>query len=163
MPRNIVRSVIQICTALAVALVVTSMGAGEAAAQKKSKSIKTEGRFVSFDTASNVMTVKVVKPGKKPKDKGLAVKNGREAEFDIKPEGSVLTRTSVTLNGKRAHISDVPEGQLVIIYWAPHETKPDTRFARKIDMVLSDQELAERDKQRMEAEKAAGRVADDDS
>lgn len=163
MPKRIVRSAIQIFTALTVALVVTSIGAGEAVAQKKSKSIKTEARFVSFDASSKIMTVKVVKPGKKPTDKALKLKKGREAEFALKPEGSVLTRTSVTLNGKRADIADIPEGKLINIYWVPHDTKPETRFARKIDMILSDQELAERDKKRMEAEKAAGRVADDDS
>lgn len=158
-----IRSAIQLAAALTVALVVTSMGAGDAFAQKKSKSVKTEGRFVSFDAGTKMMTVKVVKAGKKPSDKALKLKNGREAEFAVKPEGSVLTRTSVTLNGKRADIGDIPEGKLVNIYWVPHETKPDTRFARKIDMILSDAELEERDKKRMEAEKAAGRVEEEDS
>ena len=41
-----------------------------------------------------------VKAGGKPTNKGLVLKRGKEATFKVKPEGSILTRTSVTLNGQ---------------------------------------------------------------
>jgi len=128
----------------------------------KAKSTKTEARFVSYDAAAKTITVKVVKAGKKPANKALKLKTGKEATFSVKPEGSVLTRTSVTLNGKRADITEIPDNKMINIYWVPDEVKEDTRFARKIDMILSDAELEARDKARMEAEKAAGRVSEDE-
>lgn len=161
MLKNAARLVLQFATGLALILAITSLGTGVALAEKKAKSIKTEARFVTFDAEAKTITVRVVKAGKKPKNSALKLRTGKPADFSVKPEGSVLTRTSVTLNGKRADITEISEGQTIIIYWVPHETQPDLRYARKIDMVLSDRELEERDKARMEAEKAAGRVAGD--
>jgi hypothetical protein len=146
-------------TALAVALVFSAVGATPAQAAK-AKSIKTEAKFVSYDADAKTITVKVMKTGKKPSDRALALKKGKDATFKIKPEGSVLSRTSVTLNGKRADIMDVPKGKTIIIYWVPHETLKETRFARKIDMILSDAELEARDKARLKEEQAKGRAAE---
>jgi hypothetical protein len=161
--KKAIRLVAQVTCAVAVALVATSLGGGEAMAQKKVKSIKTEAKFVSYDAATKTIVVQVMKAGQKPSDAALKLKNGKKADFAVKPEGSVLTRTSVTLNGQRADIKDIPDGKTINIYWVPDESKPDTRFARKIDMILSDEELEARDQERMEAEKAAGRVAEGDS
>jgi hypothetical protein len=146
-------------TALAVALVFAAAGASPAQAAK-SKSIKTEAKFVSYDAAAKTITVKVMKTGNKPADSTLALTKGKNATFNIKPEGSILARTSVTLNGKKADILDVPKGKTVNIYWVPHATLKETRFARKIDMILSDAELEARDKARLEEAQAKGQVAD---
>jgi hypothetical protein len=146
-------------TALAVALVFSAVAATPAQAAK-SKSIKTEAKFVSYDAATETITVKVMNTGNKPSDRALALVKGKDATFKIKPEGSVLARTSVTLNGQRADIKDVPKGKTINIYWVPHETLKETRFARKIDMILSDAELEARDKARLEEEQAKGKAAD---
>jgi hypothetical protein len=155
----IIRSAITLFGATALLFAVSTMHV-DAAHAAKAKSIKTEAKFVSYDAATKMMTAKVKKTGKKAKEATLRLKTGKEAEFRVKPEGSVLLRTSVTLNGQRAKITDIPEGKTLNIYWVPDETNADQRFARKIDMIFSDEELEERDKQRMEAEKAAGRVAE---
>jgi hypothetical protein len=144
--------------ALALGFFVSLLGASPVLAAKKQKSIKTEGKFVSYDAAAKSILVKVKKTGKKPSNKALKLKNGREAEFKVKPEGSVLTRTSVTLNGKRADITDIPAKKTLIIYWVEDETDKTKRFARKIDMILSDEELEARDKARLKAAEAAGQV-----
>ena len=99
------------------------------------------------------------KKGKKPENKALKLKSGKKATFKVKPEGSVLTRTSVTLDGKRADINEIKSGQFLILYWVADETDPDARFARKIDMVLSEAELDARNKARLEAARAAGQLS----
>lgn len=148
---------------LAALLLVAAAGnstLGVAPAQAgKARSIKTEAKFVAYDAATKTITVKVKKPGKKPSNAKLKLKAGKEASFTVKPEGSVLTRTSVTLNGKRAYITDIPENKTINVYWMPDDERAGERFARKIDMILSMEELAERDAKRLEAEKAAGRAA----
>ena len=143
---------------LATALVV---GAGAGAAQaKKSKSTKTEATFIAYDPEAKTLEVKVKKKGKKPANKKLKLKTGKSATFKVKPEGSVLTRTSVTLDGKRADINEIRKGQFLFIYWVPDETDPDARFARKIDMVLSEAEMDARNKARLDAARKAGQLAD---
>ncbi len=145
---------------LAVALFVSVLGANPAFA--KQKSIKTEAQFVSYDEKTKTIVVDVKKTGKKPDNGALKLRTGKEAEFKVKPEGSVLTRTSVTLNGQRADIKDIPAKKTINIYWVEDETDKTKRFARKIDMILSDEELEAQDKARMEAAKAAGQVEDDE-
>ena len=147
-----------ICMLLAAALLV-GPGVGVAFA-KKSKSIKTEGTFIGYDAEAKTLEIKVKKKGKKPANKALKLKSGKKATFNVKPEGSVLTRTSVTLDGKRADINEIEKGQFLFIYWVPDETDPDARFARKIDMVLSEAEMDARNKARMEAARAAGQLSD---
>lgn len=134
-------------------------GVGVAVA-KKSKSIKTEGTFVGYDAEAKTLEIKVKKKGKKPGNKALKLKSGKKATFKVKPEGSVLTRTSVTLDGRRADINEIKKGQFLIIYWVADETDADARFARKIDMVLSEAELDARNKARLEKARAAGQLSD---
>jgi hypothetical protein len=129
-----------IAVALLAGLLVAGV-AGQAAAQKKAKSVQTEATFVKFDAEANTVTVKVKKPGRKVKVKEAMLKRGKEASFDVKPEGSILVRTSVAINGKKGELADIPEGKTVNIYWVVDETKGTKRFARKIDMILSDEEL----------------------
>jgi hypothetical protein len=132
-----------VATALLAGLACLGM-AGAAAAQSKGKSIQTEADWVSYDAAASTVTVKVRKPGKRVKDKEIAIRKGKEATFDVKPEGSVLTRTSVKINGRRGELQDIPAGKRVNLYWVVDETMGTKRFARTIDVTLSEEELNER-------------------
>jgi len=112
-------------------------------AQKgKAKSTQTEARWISFDAAAKTVVVKVQKPGKGPNKKMM--KKNKEATFRVVPEGSILKRTSVAVNGKKGEITDIPEGKQVNIYWVPDEENDGGFFARKIDVVLSEEEIDKR-------------------
>ena len=128
----------------------------------KAKSIKTEAFFVSLDAEENTMEVRVKKTGKRPKNKKLKLKTGKQATFNVKPEGSVLKRTSVALDGKRVDINEIEPNQFLFIYWIPDEKNPDERFARKIDLVLTDDQIDERNAARLEAARAAGQLQGDE-
>ncbi len=125
-------------TALVCGLAVSV--AAPAAAQKKAKSTQTEAVWINFDDANDTVTVKVKRPGRGKNAK--RVKKGKEATFKVKPEGSVLTRTTVAINGVKGELTDIPEGKTVNVYWVPEGD--DVLFARKIDVVLSEEELAAR-------------------
>jgi hypothetical protein len=120
----------------ALALVFVAGLAAEAVAAPKST--QTEARFIKFDPAKNTVEVKVEK-SKGPNRK--MVKKGKEATFNVKPEGSILTRTTCTFNGKRGEIKDIAAGKQVNVYWVPDPDKKGELFARKIDVVLSEEEL----------------------
>jgi uncharacterized cupredoxin-like copper-binding protein len=112
------------------------------AAEDKAKSTQSEGKWIKYDSAAQTVTVKITKEGKGAKPPAaLKVKKGREAEFRVNPTGSVLTKTSVAINGKKGEITDIPEGKTVNVYWVQDEKDPKVRFARKIDVILSDEEL----------------------
>ena len=122
------------------ALIFAVSVAGDAEA-RKGKSTQTEADWVKFDSASNTVVVKIRK-SKGPNKKML--KKGKEATFNVKPEGSVLTRTTVAINGVKGEITDINVGKTVLIYWIPDEKKDGEFFARKIDVVLSEEELTAR-------------------
>jgi len=112
-------------------------------AQKgKAKSTQTEARWVSFDAATKTVVAKVQKPGKGPNKKMM--KKNKETTFRVVPEGSILKRTSVAVNGKKGEITDIPEGKQVNIYWVPDPENEGGFFARKIDVVLSEEEIDKR-------------------
>ena len=94
---------------------------------------------VRADAEAKTVTVKVKKPGR-GKDAKLLKKN-KEAVFAVKPEGSVLTRTTVAINGVKGEIADIPAGKTVNVYWRPDENDPSILRARKIDVIMSDAEL----------------------
>ena len=120
---------------------VTSI-APAAEAQKKSKSTQNEAEWIAFDAAAKTVTVKFTKKGQGPNSKLLETK--KEATFNVIPEGSVLTRTTVTINGIKSELTDITEGKTVLIYWVPDPNKEGELFARKIDAILSEAELDER-------------------
>jgi hypothetical protein len=122
----------------ALALVVATGVASEALAAKE-KSTQTEARWVKFDAAKNTVAVKVQDPGNGPNKK--LMKKGAEVLFNVVPEGSILTRTTVAINGKPGNLKDIPPGKQVNVYWIPDPKKAGEFFARKIDVVLSDEEL----------------------
>ena len=94
------------------------------------------------------MTVKITKKGKGNtalmKQFDSQVKNGKEATFNVIPTGSVLTRTSVAVNGVKGEMKDLQPGKTVQIYWVEDPKKKGELFARKIDVVLSEEELNKR-------------------
>lgn len=130
-------------------------------AAPKVKSTKTEAKFVSYDAKKKILTVKVLNPGGKPKNRKLALKRGKEAKFKIKPEGSILVRTSVTADGMKSSIDQIPDDKTLNIYWVADDKDPNVRFARKVDMVYTDEELEARDKQRLEEAREKGQVSED--
>jgi hypothetical protein len=132
----------RVLVGLVAAVAVSLLGGGVAQAQSKGKSTQTEAVWVKYDSANQEAVVKVTKPGKGKDAKKL--QRGREYSFKVKPEGSVLTRTTVTINGKKAEITDIPEGKTVNVYWRPDEKDAKVFAARKIDVIFSDEELDKR-------------------
>jgi len=126
------------------ALLLVSL-ASDGLAQSKSRSVQTQARWVAFDAEAKTVTVKVVKAGKiRDKEQRKQVKKGKEVVFDVKPEGSVLTRTTVAINGIKSELTDIEVGKSVNVYWVADASKPSGRFARKIDVLFSRKELEER-------------------
>jgi hypothetical protein len=123
----------------AVALAFAFTAALAATGQAAGKSVQTEAEWISYDPEAKTVTVKVKKPGR-GKDAKL-LKRNREAVFAVEPEGSVLTRTTVAINGVKGEISDIPAGKTVNVYWRPDEEDPSILRARKIDVIMSDEEL----------------------
>jgi len=123
----------------AVALAIAFTATIAADAQAKGKSVQTEAKWIKYDPEARTVTVKVVKPGR-GKDAKL-LKRNKQAVFAVKPEGSVLTRTTVAINGVKGEITDIPEGKTVNVYWRPDEKDPSILRARKIDVIMSDEEL----------------------
>ncbi|MFP8877949.1 MAG: hypothetical protein VCE43_00005, partial [Myxococcota bacterium] len=97
---------------LAAAAMVGSLAPGTAHA---AKSTQTEAVWVSFDPEASTVTVKVKKPGRGKDAKRL--KRGKQATFNVKVGGSVLTKTTVSVKGKRGELVDIPKGKTVNIYW----------------------------------------------
>ena len=119
--------------------------ATSAGAEKKSRVTKTVAVWVAFDAENKTLTVKVKKPGRKPKDKALYLKKGRDAIFNLKLDGSVLSGiTIIKINGLRGAFADVPPGKTVNVYWIPDKKKEGERFASSIDVIFSEEELREK-------------------
>ncbi len=135
------RIVASFSTALAVAaaMILAVAPADRADAQSKGKSTLTEADWLSFDPETEQVTVKVRNPGKGKDSKML--KKGKEAVFKVKAEGSVLTRTTVKVNGRAGKLTDIPAGKRVNIYWQPKDGEP---YARSIDVTFTEEELNER-------------------
>jgi len=130
---------VAVVSMLAAAALVGSLLPGTAQA---GKSTQTQAVWVSFDPEASTVTVKVKKAGSGKDAKRL--KRGKKAIFNVKIGGSVLTKTTVAINGKRGELDEIPEGKTVNIYWQPDEKIPGQRWAKKIDLILSTEELMER-------------------
>ena len=124
---------------IAAALMLSLVGPTSAFAQGKAKSTQTEAEWIKFDPETNTVTVKVKKPGRDNDAKRL--KKNKEATFKVKPEGSVLTRTTVSINGRKAELTDLSEGKTVNIYWRPDTSDDTVMFARKIDAIMSEEDF----------------------
>lgn len=135
------KRVISSFAAAAVAGLFAFGPAPEAFAAEK-KSTRNEAEWVKYDATAKTVTMKIKKAGLGP---GAAkLKIGQQTVFQVQPEGTVLTRTSVALNGKKGELTDIPAGKTVIVYWVPDAKDPKAFFARKIDVILSEQELDEK-------------------
>jgi hypothetical protein len=117
-------------------------------AQGNQKSVQNEAEFVKYDEAASTVTLKITKKGKGNsalmKQFEDQVKIGKETTFNVVPTGSVLTRTSVAVNGVKGEMKDLRPGKTVQIYWVEDPNKKGQLFARKIDVVLSEDELDKR-------------------
>jgi hypothetical protein len=92
------------------------------------KSERSDGKFVSYDAAAQSIVVK---------------ERGKEQPYQVKAEGSVLTRTTITMNGKVANFDDVKPGMIVIVYWKPDPADATRRNARKVDVPKIPKEFQE--------------------
>jgi hypothetical protein len=126
MPIWVKRSILGLATAAVACLVVGALALPADAGKSKTK--KAEGKLVRYDVEAATITVK---------------EKGREKVYAVKAEGSVLTRTTVTMNAQPAKLDDLPEGAPVIVYWIRDENDPKKRFARKIDAPKVPDELLE--------------------
>ena len=103
---------------------------------------------MKFDEAASTVTVKILKKGKGNaallKQFDEQVKSNKDATFNVIPTGSVLSRTSVAINGVKGEIKDLQAGKKIIIYWVEDPNKKGELFARKIDVTLSEEELDRR-------------------
>jgi hypothetical protein len=109
-----------------------------ASADAAEKTTQSEAKWIGYDAATKSVKVKIDRPGTGPnKDK---LKKNQEVSFRVVPEGSVLTRTSVAINGVKGELTDIPVDKRVNIYWLPDPENKDGFFARKIDVILSDEE-----------------------
>jgi hypothetical protein len=112
------------------------------------KSVQNEAQFVKFDEAASTVVVKILKKGKGNsallKQFDAQVKNGKETTFNVIPTGSVLSRTSVAVNGMKGEMKDLQPGKTILIYWVEDPKKKGELFARKIDVVLSEEEQDKR-------------------
>jgi hypothetical protein len=106
------------------------------------KSTRNEAEWVAYDAAAKTVTMKIQKAGLGPSAAQLKV--GQQAVFNVQPEGSVLTRTSVSVNGKKGALTDIKPGKTVLVYWVPDPKDSKAKFARKIDVIMSEQELDEK-------------------
>ncbi len=134
---------------IAASLAVGVAGLATAAhAQGDQKSVQNEAQFVSFDEATSSVAVKILNKGKGNtalmKQFADQVKSGKEATFNVIPTGSVLTRTSVAVNGVKGEMKDLQAGKRILIYWLEDPKKKGELFARKIDVVFSEEELNKR-------------------
>ena len=130
------------CTAVVTLLAVTAL---EARAQSKGTQIETEAEFLSYDAAAHTITVKVIKPGKgatPPRE--LKLRQGQEATFNVKEDGSVLSRTTVKLqSGVAGAFADLEAGRKVRVFWLPDPNDAKARFARSVSVFVPAEEQGE--------------------
>ena len=120
MPKRTLRRILATLTVASFAFALVASVAPLAEAQKKkSKSTQNEAEWIAFDAAAKTVTVKITKKGKGPNKKLLKAR--KEATFNVIPEGSILTRTSVAINGVKGELTDISPGKTVLIYWVPDE------------------------------------------
>jgi hypothetical protein len=106
-----------------------TLGVGTADAKKeKSKTKMDEGRLVAFDEEAGTMTVK---------------QKGKKVVYNVKFEGSVMTRTTSTMNARPVKLTEIPIKAPINIYWKPDEENPKQKFARKVDALKVPKEWLE--------------------
>ncbi|MBW2724317.1 MAG: hypothetical protein JRE71_08015 [Deltaproteobacteria bacterium] len=112
--------------ALAAAVILSfTFGAGAADAKSKIRQAR-DVRLLAFDTEAGTMTVK---------------EKGKKVVYNVIFEGSVLKRTTATIDAKPVKLTDIPLKTPINIYWLPDEKDKKKRFARKVDALKIPEEL----------------------
>ncbi len=119
------RSLGRVLLAAVALLFVFGVGTADAAKKQKSK-LSKEARLLAFDTEAGTMTVK---------------EKGKKIVYKVKFEGSVMTRTTATVNAQPVKLVEIPLQARVNIYWRKDEDEPKRRFARKVDALNIPEEL----------------------
>ena len=107
-------------------LALVAFAVATPARAEEAKSERSNGKFVSYDAAAQSVVVK---------------EGGKDQAYQVKAEGSVLTRTTLTMNGRVAKFDDLKPGMIAIVYWKPDATDAAKRLARKIDIPKIPKEL----------------------
>jgi hypothetical protein len=125
----------------AVAVLGWVVAAAATSAQARSRQIETEAVFVAYDAASETISVKVIKAGARPSDRGLALRKGREESFSVVPTGSVLVRTIVkNQDGTAGSFDDLEAGRRVRVFWLAEDGQ---RKARSVSVFVPAEEVGE--------------------
>jgi len=95
---------------------------------EEAKSERAAGKLVSYDASAQTVVVK---------------EKGKDQAYQVKAEGTVLTRTTLTMNGKVAKFDELKPGMIVIVYWKPDASDASKRYARKIDVPKIPKEFQE--------------------
>ena len=129
MHQNSRRTFGRVMAACAVLLLLLVGGTADA----KSKVRKSDARLMAFDQEKGKMMVK---------------EKGKKVIYNVRFDGSVLTRTTATMNAKPVKLEEIPIEAPVIVYWIPDEENPKERFARKVDAPkIPDEWLEDYDKE----------------
>jgi len=115
-------------SALLLALLVGLLLGIGSTAEAGSKIKKSQGRLVSLDRDAKQMTVNV---------------KGKKVVYNVKLDGSVMTRTTATMNAKPTRLEKIPIRAPVIVYWIEDESDPKQKFARKVDAPKVPEDLLE--------------------
>ena len=107
-------------------LALVAFAVATPARAEEAKSERSNGKFVSYDAAAQSVVVK---------------EGGKDQAYQVKAEGSVLTRTTLTMNGRVAKFDDLKPGMIAIVYWKPDAADAAKRLARKIDVPKIPKEL----------------------
>ncbi len=111
----------------------------------RGKSVANEAEWVSFDAEAKTVTIKILTESRG--NKALAkkfkktVKRGKQVTVNVTPDGPIRERTSVAINGRKAGLPDIEAGKRVVLYWIEDPNQAGELFARKIDVLLSFEEL----------------------
>lgn len=112
--------------ALSAAVILSfTFGVGTADAKSKIRQAR-DVRLLAFDTEAGTMTVK---------------EKGKKVVYNVIFEGSVLKRTTATIDAKPVKLTDIPLKTPINIYWLPDEKDKKKRFARKVDALKIPEEL----------------------
>jgi len=124
------RSLVRLTIDVATLFFAFGVATVDAAKKQKSK-LSQNARLLAFDTEAGTMTVK---------------EKGKKIVYKVKFEGSVMTRTTATINAQPVKLDDIPLKARVNIYWRKDEAEPKRRFARKVDALNIPKELLEEDR-----------------
>jgi len=126
--REVGRRSVLIAVIASLACLFVVGGASTASAEKKIKSKKAQGKLVELNVEEGKMIIN---------------EKGKKRTYFVKIEGSVLTRTTSTMNAKPVKLTEIPVGAPVFVYWKPDEQDKKIRRARKVDAPKVPEELLE--------------------